>query len=179
MEQFLAWLSRLLDSWKFWVVIAPWEIGVRIRLGRKAVALMPGPHWRVPAIDVITLVNTRLRIDGTPPITVGVSGINRTRFISATIGYRVSDPLLAMLKFGHLSAVVTSKAQGEIATTRDEQKALEALRTYFDANSGISIDFVKFVEDVEVRTYRLLSGTSWPASGHENTRPNGAPNGRY
>lgn len=48
MQQFIAWLSGVLNSWKFWIVIAPWEVGVRIRLGRKAVALGPGLHLRIP-----------------------------------------------------------------------------------------------------------------------------------
>lgn len=180
MDPFFAWLSRILDSWKCWVVIAPWEIGVRVRLGKNAVALKPGSHLRIPFIDVITLVNTRMRIDGTPPITVHGASAHCTRYISATVGYYVSDPLKAMLKFGLPYAVVVSKAQGEIAATRDEAQATQALRAYFDAASGITIDFIKFVEDVEVRTYRLINGSSWVASGHENSSgPGGTMSQRY
>lgn len=180
MELFFAWLSRVVDSWKCWVVIAPWEIGVRVRLGKTAVAMRPGLHPRIPFVDVITLVNTRLRIDGTPPVTVHGTGFNCTRYISATVGYRVSDPLKAMSIFGLPSAVVVSKTQGEIAVTRDEGKATEALKAFFDEASGISIEFIKFVEDVEVRTYRLINGGSWIASGHESASGSGsAVGGRY
>lgn len=180
MNPFLEWLSRILDSWKFWVVIAPWEIGVRVRLGKRAVAMRPGFHLRVPFVDVITHVNTRMRIDGTPPVTVQGSSPHCTRYISATVGYYVSDPLKAMLNFGLPYAVVVSKTQGEIAATRDERLATQALRAYFDAASGITIDFVKFVEDVEVRTYRLINGGAWIASGHESTSGNGsAASARY
>jgi hypothetical protein len=179
MQEFLAWLSRILDSWKFWVVIAPWELGVRIRMGKNATSLRPGPHFRIPFIDAITLVNTRLRIDGTPPVTVSGSAANATRYISATVGFRISDPLKAMLKFGAPGPVVVSKTQGEIAVTRDESKVTQALKAYFDADSGISIEFVKFVEDVEVRTYRLINGNSWIASGHESLGNNGTASMRY
>lgn len=178
MQEFLAWLSRILDSWKFWIVIAPWEIGVRVRLGKSAAQLTPGTHLRIPFIDVITLVNTRLRIDGTPPITVSGVGDSRTRYISATVGYRVSDPLKAMMQFGLPYAAVVSKTQADIAMYRDEQQALLSLQKFFNADSGISIDFVRFVEDVEVRTYRLINGSSWFAGGHENIGPNGV-GGRY
>jgi len=170
--------SRIVDAWKCWIVIAPWEIGVRVRLGRNADAMQPGFHFRIPFVDVITLVNTRLRIDGTPPVTVHGQAKHCTRYISATVGYHVTDPLKAMLKFGLLSSVVTTKAQGEIAAKCDEAEAIKSLREFFDAGSGIEIDFIKFVEDVEVRTYRLINGTSWCASGHETA---GAPGsgGRY
>jgi regulator of protease activity HflC (stomatin/prohibitin superfamily) len=178
MDQFLAWLSRIFDSWKFWIVIAPWEIGVRIRLGKNAASLRPGFHLRVPFIDVITMVNTRLRIDNTPPITVQGGVANHTRTVTATVGYRVIDPLKAMMKFGLPSAVVISKAQGEIASACDEQAVLESLRSYFGDESGVSIDFVKFVENVEVRTYRLINGGSWGIGGHESLS-NGAASGRY
>lgn len=178
MQEILAWLSRLFDSWKFWIVIAPWEIGVRVRLGKLATAMMPGFHFRIPFIDAITLVNTRLRIDGTPPITVGAIGSNRTRYISATVGYRVADPLKAMLKFGLPYSAIISRAQGDIASTLDEQKTLDSLRSYFNGDSGIVIDFVRFVESVEVRTYRLINGSAWIATGHE-TVPTNVAGARY
>jgi hypothetical protein len=114
MDQFLAWLSRMFDTWKFWIVISPWEIGVRVRLGKNATAMSAGFHFRVPFVDAITLVNTRLRIDGTPPVTVHGSAPNLTRYISATVAYRVSDPLKAMLNFGIPQAVVVSKMTDRI-----------------------------------------------------------------
>ncbi len=179
MNEFLAWLSRILDSWKFWVVIAPWEIGVRIRLGKRGVALKPGVHFRIPFVDSVMLVNTRLRIEGTPPITVSGDKPNCTRYISATIGFYITDPLNAMLKFGLPGPVVISKAQGEIATTQDEGKAITALKKYFTEDTGISVEFVKFVEDVEVRTYRIINGNAWIASGHESTTMQGTLSARY
>lgn len=180
MNEFLAWLSRIFDSWKFWIVIAPWEIGVRVRLGKRAAAVTPGLHLRIPLIDVITLVNTRLRIDGTPPVTVQGNAPHCTRYITATVGYRVCDPMKAMMKFGLPYAAVVSKAQVEIASACDEEKALKAMQAYFDADSGIAVDFIKFVEDVEVRTYRLINASAWIASGHESTTGlTGGMSGRY
>jgi hypothetical protein len=141
-------------------------------LAKKAMVMLPGFHFRIPFVDVIYLVNTRLRVDG--------SKTNQTRYISATVGYYVSNPLKAMLKFGLPYAVVVSRAQGEIAAVCDEAKVLEGLRSFFDADSGISIDFVKFVEDVEVRTYRLINAIAYPTSGHESVAgPNGTTSARY
>ncbi len=179
MQEFLAWLSRILDSWKFWIVIAPWEIGVRIRLGKNAVSLKPGLHWRIPFLDAITLVNTRLRLDATPPVTIPSDKKNHTRYISGMVGYFVSDPLKAMLHFGRPDSAIVCKAQSEIAKMGDEAAVLNELRTYFGPESGITIDFVKFVENVEVRTYRLINGGSWVQAGHESVGANGLANARY
>lgn len=181
MQEFLAWLSRVLNSWKFWIVVAPWEIGVLVRLGKRASSLAPGLHWRIPFLDVIVLVNTRLRIDGTPPITIetGDGSRNRTKYISAVVGYQVTDPLKSMLKFGLPQSAVICKAQSEIASTKSEEGATQALQSYFDEDSGITIVFVRFVENVEVRTYRILNGVAWTMSGHESIGADGAAGGRY
>jgi len=170
MDQFLAWLSKIVDSWKFWLVIAPWEIGIRVRLGKRGMALCPGLHFRIPFVDAITLVNTRLRIEGTPPVTVAGKKTNQTRYIVASIGFKISDPLKAMMKYGCPAPVVISRARGEIAKSVDAAMALERLRDFFDQDSGI--DFIIFVEDVEVRTFRLINQQSWQVSGHENVVPN-------
>jgi hypothetical protein len=178
MNEFIVWISRILDSWKFWVTIPPWEIGVRIRFGKHARTLSPGFHFRIPFVDTITFVNTRLRIETTPPVTVAGSTKNCTRYISSTLGFRISDPLKAMSRFGAPSQIVISKAQGEIAASRDADVSLANLRKYFTGETGVEIEFVKFVEDVEVKTYRLINGGSWCTSGHENITP-GQTNQRY
>ncbi len=179
MQGLLSWLSQIFSSWRFWIVIAPWEIGVRVRLGKNARALNPGPHLRIPFIDVIVLVNTRLRINGTPPITVAGSLLNRARYISAVVGFRIADPVRAMLKFGMPESAVITKAQGEIALLKDARLVEKAMGDYFDADSGIVIEFISFVEDLEVRTYRLLSQGSWTMNGHETLGPNGEVLARY
>jgi hypothetical protein len=177
MNEFLAWISKILDSWKFWIVIPPWDVGVRIRFGKNATGLKPGIHFRIPFIDNITLVNTRLRIETTPPVNIDRAN-NKTRYISATIGYIVSDPLKSMMKFGRPETVVISKTQSEIATHKEENKVIKVLKEYFNNDSGIEIDFVKFIDDVEVKTYRLINGGSWIASGHESIT-SGQHNDRY
>lgn len=180
MQEFLAWLSRILNSWKFWIVIAPWEIGVLIRLGKRAMSLVPGLHWRIPFIDIITLVNTRLRIDATPPITIQGNDSGKTKYMSAVIGYQVFDPLKAMLQFGLPQAIIVSKAQSELASTGGSISATrEALQSYFNSNTGISISFVELVENVEVKTYRIIEGSSWIRDGHETVGADGAVGGRY
>lgn len=178
MQEFLAWLSRLLDSWKFWLVIAPWEVGVRIRLGKTAAALQPGLHLRIPFVDVVTLVNTRLRFDVTPPVTVAGTRMDRIRYISAIVGYRVDDPVKAMQQFGNATSVVMAKGQGLIAELRDEAAVVKALKEYFGDSTGILVESVALVEDVEARAFRMLNQCTWTNS-HESVPPTGAPSARY
>lgn len=157
MNQFIEWLSRLFSSWKFWIVVPPWEVGVRVRLGKVAAALQPGLHFRIPGLDEIVLVNTRLRIEGTPTVTIKGAHVNKARVVSAQVGYAIKDPVKALLKFTYPGPAIQGMAQSKIAAGDGADAVLAALRAEMEPH-GVAIDFVYFTEDVEVRTYRLLNG---------------------
>lgn len=164
MSQLIEWLSRLFSSWKFWVVVPPWEIGVRVRLGKMAAALQPGIHFRIPALDDIVMVNTRLRIEATPTVTIKGSRENKARIITAQVGYAIKDPVAALLKYTFPGPAIQGVAQSRIAAGEGPEAVLEALRREVGPY-GIEVAFVYFAENVEVRTYRLLSGGGSVYSG--------------
>lgn len=155
MNQLFEALSHFFSSWKFWVIVAPWEVAVRIRLGRVAASLAPGPHWRIPFLDEITIINTRLRVSSAPPVTVaGTNG--RVRVVTATVGYRIADPNRAMLRYTHPDLAILSLVQAEMASGFTAEVALANLCASL-GEGGIAVEFVRYVEDVEVRALRLLN----------------------
>ena len=160
MEQLIAWLSRIVNSWKFWVVVAPWEVGVLVRLGKRARALQPGPHWRFPFLDQITLVNTRLRVLTTPAVTIrnGSDGNGLARVRRATVGYVIHDPLVALQRYNRPEAAIMGLLQAKLATDKPGTglgSAFEELES-----NGLRVVFTQLVEDVDVPTLRLLQGGS-------------------
>jgi regulator of protease activity HflC (stomatin/prohibitin superfamily) len=155
-NQLFEWASRLLSSWKFWLVVPPWDIGVRVRLGRVAASLKPGPHLRIPLLDEIILVNTRVRLESTPTVTI-TSTAGRARVVTAQVGYAVVDPLKAMLRYTVPGAAVIALAQAKIAQGVPPAEAREDLNREF-TRWGIEVLALYYVEDVEVRTYRFLQG---------------------
>ena len=60
------WLTQILSAFgkpfQWWVIIAPWEQGIRIRGGKKKVLLRSGVHFRIPFWDRIYVQNVRRRI---------------------------------------------------------------------------------------------------------------------
>lgn len=165
MNELLQALSRFFSSWKCWVVVAPWEIGVRVRLGHISKGLGPGPHFRIPLLDQVTLVNTRLRISTAPSVTISAAGPaaranGKVRTIAAVMGYRIVDPNLAMLRYSHPDSAVLSLAQAEIARGAAAEAVLQNLNAAFGEH-GIEIEFVRYVEDVEAKAYRILDGKQW------------------
>ena len=161
------------------MVISPWDVGVRVRLGKNAVALSPGLHFRVPLIDSIATVNTRLRITTTPPATIQGDSDGKSKVVSATIGYKVNDPLLAMLRFEHPSVAVQAYAQTIIAKSLDADICLNELRSSF-RGTGVEIEFVRFVVNVEVFTVKLLQNErDITSEGYYNNMASSSGDPRY
>lgn len=156
MNQLMNWFAQLFSSWKCWIVIPPWDVGVRVRLGKVAATLAPGIHFRIPGLDEIVLVNTRLRIESTPTVTIKGEG-GKARVISATVGYAIVDPVRAMLRYTVPGSALLAMAQSQISEGRGAEAVLAALRVEFIMH-GIDVVYVFYTENVEVRTYRLLSG---------------------
>lgn len=164
MEQLIAWLSRILNAWKFWLVVPPWEIAVRVRMGKHARALGPGPHLRVPFVDQITLVNTRLRLLTTPPVTIRNGQASFARVHRATCGFVIMDPLKAIQHYNDPTMAVMGLIQAKLAVPEPAGGLAEALRGLEE--NGIRVLFTELVEDVDVPTIRLLQGQSdvWGSS---------------
>lgn len=158
MTQLLDWLSKLFGSWKFWVIVAPWDVGLRVRLGRRAVALQPGPHFRIPFLDEIVLVNTRQRVQLTPTVTVQ-SG-ERVRVRTATIGYRISDPLLATMAYEHPHVSVQGYVLGVMSAEVLPSPA-DCIASLNLELVGLRLEFLTFCDDVEVPGLRLLNMQAW------------------
>lgn len=155
-SSFFESLVKVFTSWKFWLVVAPWEVGVRVRLGRQAKKLLPGLHFRIPFVDEVHLVNTRMRVTTTPPVTVKSDGGVRVR--RAIVTYMVHDPLRAMMRYGNPGAIVKGIAQALI-TRRGYEDARDVMRTYFEG-TGIDVLTFELVEDVEVPAFRIMQN-SW------------------
>jgi len=171
-NQLFEWLSKFVSSWKFWIVVPPWDIGVRVRLGKNATALAPGPHLRIPFVDQMMLVNTRLRVASTPPVTLGGSN-GKSRVVSAVVGYRVKSPLVSLLHFEHPDIAVQAYVQAELAKLTSALECQEAMTKEFE-RAGIEIEFVRYAEDVEVQTIRLLQN-SWGITSQQYSPPQAVP----
>lgn len=181
MGDILKWITDLLKSVQFWVTIAPWEVGVRVRLGKHTKQLGPGVHLRIPLVDHITPVNTRIRIAAFPCVTVSTT--DGPVFTAAgLVGFRIVDPLLSMQTFkepetscsafaqGVAAEYISVRTSGEVNPCELETYAMEQLA---HSVSGIEFEFVRLTDCAAVRTIRLLQ-ESWrpetrPAQSHENS----------
>ncbi len=138
--------------------------------------MSPGPHFRIPFIDHIVLINTRLRIAAVSPVTVSTDS-DHSRCLRAVIGYRISEPLVAIMSFEWPEQAVQGFAQAAMATHQTADDVKEELEQRFK-ETGIVIEYVQFTEDVKVPTLRILQGESWISSGYSET-PTDPNSSRY
>ncbi len=114
----MQWLSQILSSLaqplKWWVVVAPWEGALRIRLGKVAGELGPGIHFRVPFLDRLYIQSLRLR-------TISDTGQTMTtrdgKVVTIAIGieYGIANLLRVYEGLANPEAVLMYRVQGIIA----------------------------------------------------------------
>ena len=163
MNQVFEYLARIFGQWKFWVIVPPWDVGIRVRLGKVARTLSPGPHLRIPLLDDVILVNTRQRVCSTACTTLRGSRPGFSVVKSATIGYRIVDPATTILRYSGMDMTIVCLVQAELAAQHPIEQIEEAIRTSMRPH-GVEVDFVRLVEDVEVRTFRMLNDTWRPTT---------------
>ena len=147
-------IRSFLTSWKWWIVVAPWEIAIRVRLGKTATSLLPGFHFRIPFLDEIHIVNTRTRIVRTPVTTLASDNKNEAKIIKAVIGYKVTDPLLAITNYVFPEDVICGLAQQWMSQCTQEELAVQ-LNSKLSHN-GVLVEFVSYCTDISAPTVRLI-----------------------
>lgn len=107
-------LAALAKPLKWWVVIAPWEQGVRVRLGKTAILLLPGPHFRIPFVDRVYTQSVRLRTITETNQTASTKD-GKVMVFSASIQFAVSDMLVLYNSVANLEHTLGMIAQAEAA----------------------------------------------------------------
>ena len=180
MNQLLQWLSDLFQGAKAWTVVMPWERAVCIRLGRWVRPWEPGLHFRVPFLDQVRVINTRLRMSAVPCVTVTTRD-GKTVTAAGCVGFTIADPYRALLTVQQpehaasalgqaaLAAYITARSVDELRVAEMESAALTTLQAA--GLAGFEFVWVKTVDFAVVRTFRLLQEQWRPSTDWSNFEP--------
>ena len=178
----MEWLSTILKNFvkplQWWIVIAPWEQGLRVRLGKTSKLLRPGIHFRIPFLDKIYVQNTRLRtIEESNTTATTTDGVAVT--YSLAINLAVGDVSKLFQNLSSPKSTLVAAAQGAISraiasgdkTSLDanslEQAALVVVRQVAESAGFINVE-VKITALCCIRAYRLINESySSGADSHE------------
>lgn len=162
-------LDYLSKIFQWWILIQPWELGVRTRFGNKTKLLQPGVHFRIPFFDIIYVQTIRLRVVSLCPQTVSTKD-GKTLTISCAVGYSISDIMCLFNTLYHPEVTIGNMVQGFVAgyvfshdlvdcTPEQVEKYLTEKLT--DVDYGIKYEYSKVLSYAVVRTYRLIQDGSW------------------
>lgn len=177
MSEFFTWLMNFIRQFKFLAIVLPWERAIRVRLGNRVLVWEPGWHIRLPFIDDVQVLNTRLRMaDGGAQTLTTSDGHALT--VSVTIGFSIVDPERAMLRMHHpevscgclassvVAELVSATSRAELRPAAIEAHVLEKLC----AEAGYNFEFVRVTDFAFARTYRLLNDNWYSRAQHIEER---------
>lgn len=151
---------------RWWVVVAPWEQAVRVRMGKHVCVLDAGVHLRVPFVDRVFRQSVRRRFSSIPTQTVTTRD-GRTVTVSGTMGYAIADIGKLYNTLHHAEDTITSEGQGLISRFIARSDFADCLPAAIEVHVTEHLDLKRyglagmefFVTDfAAVRTYRLIQG---------------------
>jgi len=186
MNGIIDYLSRLFGSLRFWIVILPWQQGLRVRAGRYVRLLRAGVYLKLPVLDVVQVESVRRRTSMCPTQTLTTSdGVTVT--LGGVVGYAIGDLEQLYRTLHHAEDTIAQTAQGVIAgevirLSRSEIEPLvlnervnarmqEALCPYGLVDVSLQITDFAFV-----RAIRLIQDKRWShGRALDTSAPSGAP----
>jgi regulator of protease activity HflC (stomatin/prohibitin superfamily) len=103
-------------AFQLWVVIAPWEAALRVRLGRRAGVLSPGMHLRLPFLDRIFVQSVRVRTIADTGQTMATRD-GSVLTLSVAITYAIEDIEKLYMSVSNPEVTLLLQLQGAIAET--------------------------------------------------------------
>ena len=164
-------IKNLLKGIQFLVVVAPWEQGVRVRLGRRVKLLGAGWYWRLPFLDRVFIQTARRRLSVIRAQTVStVDGVIVT--VGGAVGYEILD----LLKLYHtlespegtIETEVASIVADYIGSHRSEDCSSVGLEKFVSgkldlARYGLGSQEYRVTSFAAAKAYRFITGEipSW------------------
>lgn len=170
LKEVLDYLTKLLQ---WWVIVEPWEAGLRVRIGKKIKLLTPGIYFRIPLVDAVYIQETRMRMISLNSQTVTTKD-GKTITIFSSIGYSINDITKLYQTIAQPDSTIANTVLGTIAdyvATNDaincspstiEEKVKTKLTTF---DYGITFEHVKVTGYSIVRTYRFITDGSYVNDG--------------
>lgn len=159
-------LMALKSALTWWIVVAPWEQAIRVRLGKRVRLLGAGVHLRIPGADLFYVQSTRARVSVLPSQTLTTSD-GKALTIAVTVRYRIDDLLRLYQTLHHAEGTIANIVMGAVG----EYVVTHSLSECGPASFGLAVTersdlsaygladvAVTVVTFASVKTYRLITG---------------------
>lgn len=172
MNQVQQFFEYITNAIKIFVIVQPWQTGIRVRNGNKIKKLEKGIYFRIPYFDSVFIQESRLRV-GEVPIQTLTSKDLQTLTVSSSFGYSVKDIETLYNTLYHPEETLQNIAMSEVAnfvftndikdvTPDSIEKAV--LSKFNDNDYGLNFEYFKVANFAVVKTFRLIQDQSYSYS---------------
>lgn len=173
MEWFKEIFNQVSTLFKWWIIVLPWEKGLRIRVGNKVKILSKGIHFRIPYFDSVYVQPIRLTFLHTSPQTLTTND-DKIVSISVIIGYSIIDIFKAYNSVGEVQSTITAMVTDAVSkyTVSHRWNELQSIEAFVFEEAGkkdigLKIESVSLQNLSQVRAYRVIQDYSWMGDGHK------------
>lgn len=173
MNQVQQFFEYIFNAVKIFIIVQPWQTGIRVRNGTQVKKLNRGIYFRIPYFDSVFVQESRLRVVEMPIQTLTSKDL-KTLTINSSFGYSITDIEKLYKTLYHPETTLQSIAMSEVATfifannlQEVTPKSLEeqVLSRLNEEDFGIKFEYFKITNFAVVRTYRLIQDASWSNEG--------------
>jgi len=173
MNQVKDFLEYIFNAVKVWIIVQPWQTGIRVRNGKRIKKLNGGIYFRLPYLDSIFIQENRLRVASIPIQTLTSKDI-KTITISGAVGYSIIDIEKLYKTLYHPETTISNIAMSEVADfifknnldsinpNTIEKAVIEKLNK---DDFGLRFEYFRITNFAVVRTFRLIQDQSWVSEG--------------
>lgn len=166
-------LEYIFNMFKIWVIVQPWQQGIRVRFGKHKKLLNAGIHFKIPYFDSVFVQETRLRMINLPMQTVN-SEDKETVTLNGALGYVITDidklystlyhpeTTIMNITMANITDYVSSLAFNKISLDDLEEYVLNELQ---ELDYGLRFEKFEVMNFVSVKTYRIIKEDSWTGEG--------------
>lgn len=161
LRETLEYLSKL---FQWWVIVQPWEQGIRVRAGKKSLVMKGGTYFRIPFVDTVYIQEIRTRIVEMSPQTVSTKD-RRVLTILVSVAYSIADIEKLFNTIARPEITIGTLAMSEVAQyvithNINECNPIQIMEHVDKALStvdyGLKFEGVRITGYAETRTYRII-----------------------
>mgnify|MGYP000262371324 CR=1 FL=1 len=173
MNQVQQFFEYIFNALKIWIIVQPWESGLRVRNGKHVKKLTKGIYFRIPYFDSLYIQENRLRVSELSMQTVTSKDL-KTITLNCSFGYSVQDIEKLYDTLFHPESTLKNMINSEIATfaftknlSEITPKELEVfiLGKLSEMDYGLKFEHFKMINFAVVKTFRLIKDESWTNEG--------------
>ena len=175
MEWFKQIWEQLSSLLKWWVIVLPWEQGMKIWLGKEVKILNPGFHFRIPYFHTVYVQPIRITFFSVSPQTLTTT-TKETLTVGMIIGYSITDIQKAYNSVGEVKGAICGFVSGNVASYISTHELKECSPSLIETEIkdkfkktewGIQVNEIKITTFALVKTYRLIQDAHWMADDHK------------